>query len=324
MVSRATATIATDGPGRAPAELLRARTTEEMIEAVPRLGEFDSLGAVPALAGYDHRATGWVTSVLLWLGKVLAVACAMSCVAGLLAIAGWILSEWLRQSADGLAEGLGGTPLRLLLGVAELALCALAFNYAGPRRWLADSMRALRLRLRLRVLLLGAIRSQVARNRRIVADDWRGAVCLNCLSRYELHRVRFSYWRWLGFARCRECRDDRACHARARSIEGWLDGRMGANHEQAGDAVRVNLLHRLPPLSLPLPADLDELVVAHAGDEGVETFIFFYRGAQPRTRLPRPGRLRFRLTEDSSISQMSWRQLKRNFRYVSAAAPRRK
>jgi hypothetical protein len=97
---------------------------------------------------------------------------------------------------------------------------------------------------------------------------------------------------------------------------------MVTSQEQAGDAVRVNMLHRLPPRSLPLPTDLDELVVADAGDEDVETLIFFYRSVQPRTRLPRPGRLRFRLTEDSSVSQMSWRQLKQNFRFVSAALPR--
>ena len=97
---------------------------------------------------------------------------------------------------------------------------------------------------------------------------------------------------------------------------------MRASQEQTNDAVRVNLLHRLPPRSLPLPTDLDELVVADADDEDVETLILFYLSVQPRTRLPKPRRLRFRLTEDSNISQMSWRQLKQNFRLVNAALPR--
>jgi hypothetical protein len=311
------------GLSRAPAELLRAHTLEEMLEVVPRLGECDSLGAVPALATYDRQAIGWLTSVFSWLGAVLAVALAMLFVGGLLFLAGRSLSQWLGPSADGLIDGLGGTPLQLLISLAGLTLCVLAFNHAGPRRVLADSTHRLHLRLRLRILLLRATRSQLARNQEIVANDWRGAVCQTCLSRFELHRVRFAYWRWLSFARCRGCHDDGACYARVRRIEGWLDGRMGASQEQAGDAVRVNMLHRLPPRSLPLPTDLDELVVADVGDEDVEMLIFYYRSAQPRTRLPRPGRLRFRLTEDSSVSQMSWRQLKQNFRLVSAARPRR-
>ena len=310
------------GPSHAPAELLRARTLEEMLEAVPCLGECDSLEAVPALATYDRQAVGWLTSVFSWLGAVLAVAFGMSFVGGLLFLAGWGLSQWLGPTADGLIDGLGGTPLHLLISLVGLALCVSAFNHAGPRRVLADSTHRLHLRLRLRTILLRATRSQLARNRKIVADDWRGAVCQNCLSRFELHRVRFAYWRWLSFARCRGCHDDGACYARVRRIEGWLDCRMGASQEQAGDAVRVNMLHRLPPRSLPLPTDLDELVVADAGDEDVEMLIFFYRSVQPRTRLPKPGRLRFRLTEDSSVSQMSWRQLRQNFKFVNAAQPR--
>jgi hypothetical protein len=310
-------------PNHAPAELLRARTLEEMLEVVPRLGECDSLGAVPALATYDRQAVGWLTSIFSWLGAVLAVAWGMSIVGGLLFLAGCGLSEWFGPTADGLIEGLGGMLLHLFISLAGIALFVSAFNHAGPRRVLADSTHKFHSRLQLRTRLLRASRSQLARNRSIVAGDWRRAVCQNCLSRFELYRVRFAYWRWLSFARCHGCQDDGACYARVRRIEGWLDGRMVASQEQVGDVVRVNMLHRLPPRSLPLPTEMDELIVADAGDEDVETLILVYRRAQPRPRLPRPGRLRFRLTEDSSVSQMSWRQLKQNFRFVSTALPRR-
>ena len=71
-------------PNHIPAELLRARTLEEMLEAVPQLGEFDSLQAVPALATYDRQATGWLTSLFSWLGIMLATMLAMSIVVELL------------------------------------------------------------------------------------------------------------------------------------------------------------------------------------------------------------------------------------------------
>lgn len=334
-------------PNDMRAELLRARTLEEMLQVVPLLGECDSLGAADALAAYDRQAVGWLTSVLSWLGVVLGVASAMLLVGGLLFKVGQVLGESLRESADGLIDGSGGVPLHLLLGLAGLALWGLAFYHAGPRRWLVAATRRLLSRLSLRVELLRAVRSQVERNRRIVAGDWRGAVCRDCLSRYELHRVRLAYGRRPGFGRCRECHNDAACYARVRRIEGWLDERMAESQLRAGDAVRVNLLdrlqpprgtrrarapspspgrvsrpHRLAANSLPLPADMDELVIGDAGDEEVETFIFLYRGVQPRTRLPRPDRLSFRLTEDSGVSPMSWRQLKQNFRFVSAPVRR--
>jgi hypothetical protein len=311
-------------PNIVPAELLRASTLDEMLEAVPLLGEYDSLGAVPTLAAYDRRAKGWFAAVFSWLGVVLATAWAMSFVGVMLTVAGWGLSQALGPSADELISGLGGTPLQLTIGLVGLTLGGLAFNYAGPRRWLVGSTRTLRLQVRLRVLLLRAIRSQLARNRKVVENNWRRAVCQNCLARYELHRVRFAYWRWLSFARCRKCHGDHACYSRVRRIEGWLDEGMGESQEQTGDAVRVNLLYRLPPRSVPLPTDLDELVVADAEDEDVETLIFFYRSVQPRTNLPKPKRLRFRLTKDSNVSQMSWRQLNQNFWFISAALPRRK
>lgn len=309
-------------PKSVPSNLRRAHTLEEMLEAVPLLGAFDSLEAVPLLASQDRRATGWLRAVSAWLGVVLATAWAMSFAAGLLVVAGGWLSKELGPPADGLMEGLGGAPLSLLIGLLGLALLGLAFNFGGPRRWLVKATRTLRLQIRLRLLLLRAIREQVARNRAIVNNDWRRAVCRNCLARYELHRVRFAYCRWIRFARCRSCKGDHACYAGVRRIEGWLDGRMKAGQERSGDAVRVNMLRRLPPRPLPLPADLDELVVAAAEDEHVETLILIYRGVQPRTSLPKPKRLRFRLTDDSTVSQMGWRQLSRNFRFVSAALPR--
>jgi hypothetical protein len=313
-----------DFPNKVPAKLLRACTLDEMLETVPLLGDYDSLEAIPPLATYDRMATGWFAAVFTWLGIMLTIAWLMSSLAVLVAAAGWALNLKLRPSADELIDGLGGTPLQILIALVGLMLVVLAFNFAGPRRWLVNSTRTLCLRLRLRILLLRAIRSQLDRNRRMVDNDWRNAVCRNCLARYELHRVRFAYWRWLSFARCRTCHGDHVCYTRARKIEGWLDDRMAASQEQTGDAVRVNLLHCLPPQSLPLPADLDELVVADTEDEDVETLIFFYRSVQPQTSLPKPKRLRFRLTEDSNVSQMSWRQLNRNFRFVSAALPRHK
>jgi hypothetical protein len=97
---------------------------------------------------------------------------------------------------------------------------------------------------------------------------------------------------------------------------------MGESQEQMGDAVRVNMLHRLAPHSLSLPTDLDELVVADAEDEDVETLIFIYRKEQPRTDLPKPKRLRCRLTGNSTVSQMGQRQLKRNFWLMRAAGGR--
>lgn len=296
-----------------PANLLDARTLDKMLEVVPLLGECDTLEAAPILALYDRFSQGWLTAGVLWLATVLTIALLMSMVGAVLVVTGQALMPQLVSWADQLADGLSGGPLMVLMGIVGVGIAVLIFNFAGLRRWLMNSTRTFSRRIQLRLLLLQAIRAQVDRNRGIIDNNWAGAVCRACLARYERYRVRFAYWRWISFGRCRKCHGDRHCYTRVRKIAGWLDHAMSASQEQAGDVVKINMLHRLPPRSLSLPIDLEELVIAHAEDEDVETLILLYRSNQPRTDLPKPKRLRCRLTRNSTVSQMGRRQLKQNF-----------
>jgi hypothetical protein len=309
-------------PSLVPEKLKGAKTLDEMLEAVPLLAECDTLEALPPLANYDRRADGWFTTMGYWLLVMLLTVGLMVLVVSALVWLGELLISAVGPSADELMNGLGGLPLRLLVLVLVAGLSVLFFYSMGPRKWLVNSTRIFRQRVRLRLLLLRAIRAHLDRNREIVGNQWRRAVCRICLARYECHRVRFAYWRWLGFARCRKCHSDHACYAHVRRIQGWLGHGMGESQGQAGDVVKVNLLHRLPPRSLSLPTDLDELVVADAEDEDVETLIFLYRREQPRTDLPKPKRLRCHLTGSSTVSLMGQRQLKRNFWLMHTAGSR--
>src|SRR5260370_34887760 len=107
-----------------------------------------------------------------------------------------------------------------------LTLSTLFFIFMGPKRWLVDSLLLLRQRITLRVRLIHALRAHLRRNRQIVDHEWRRAVCIECLARFERYRVAFSYGRRPAFARCPKCRSDHACYVRVRSIEWWLDQRM--------------------------------------------------------------------------------------------------
>jgi hypothetical protein len=290
-----------------------ARTLDELLAAVPPLGEFDSLEAVRPLADCDRRATGWLRTVAVWLLVLLSTATVMALVAGGLYLAGVGLTPVLSPSANRLIDGFGEAPLQVFLFILGAAITALFFNYAGPRQWLLNATGTFRRRIELRLLLLQAIQTQLNRNRKIVNNDWSQAVCQTCLAWYERYWVRFAYWRWLSFARCRKCHSDLTCYAQVRKIQGWLDHGMEESQGKSGHVVKVNMLHRLPAKSLALPTDLDELVIADVEDEDVETLIFIYRSKQPQTDLPRPKRLRFHFTGNSNVSLMGRRQLERNF-----------
>jgi hypothetical protein len=296
-----------------PANLFNAKTLDDMIKVVPLLGECDTLEAVLPLAGYDRRATGWLTTVSSWLGFILLSAGLP--VLGfyvLIKLAAWLMIVFYPPTDPVISES-NMQLIWLLIYLVTITIPALFFNFMGPRRWIVTSTGRLRQRIWLRVLLLKAIRSQLERNQSIVHNHWRGAVCQHCLARYERYRLRFAYWRWLSFARCRKCHSDEKCYPSVMKIQGWLDQGMSVSQEQAGQMVKINMLQRLPPMSLSLPIDLDELVIADVDDENVETLILLYRTEQPRTNLPRPKRLRCRLTRNSTISQMGQRQLQQNF-----------
>lgn len=299
------------------ANLLVAQTLEQMLEAVPLLGECDTLEAVPVLADYDRRSQGWLTITVWWLATVMMITLLMAVIVAFLFLASDFLASLLTPIAEQWIGEASSTLLRILFSVVSAGIIFLVFDGAGPKRWLVSSTGTLRRRIRLRLFLLNAIRLQIERNRRQVDYNWRRTVCQNCLARFQQHRVRFAYCRWISFVRCRKCLSDKYCYTRVSTIAGWLDQCMSASQEQAGDVVKVNMLHRLPPRSLPLPIDLEELVVADAEDEVVETLIFLYRSQQPQTDLPKPKRLRCRLTRNSTVSQMSRRQLKKNFSLVT-------
>jgi hypothetical protein len=296
-----------------PANLRTAQTLEQMFEAVPQLSEYDSLEAVRVLAGYDRRSKGWLTLAGLWLLTIMLLVDLTMLLAGVLF---WLsdfvatlltpsVEPWLGQSSHIL--------LRILLSVISAVIIVFFFYRAGPKRWLIKATSTLRRRIQLRLLLLKAIRSHIERNSKKVSGSWRSAVCQNCLARFERYRVRFAYWRLISFARCRKCLDDRECYTSVKTIAGWVDRSMSAGQEQVGNEVKVNMLHRLPPRSVSLPVDLEELVIADVEDDDVEILILLYRSRQPKTDLPKAKQLRCRLARNSTASQMSRRQLKQSF-----------
>ena len=272
-------------------DLVGAKTLADMLKAVPLLGECDSLEALVPLASYDRQAKGWLGTLGSWLLVVLMATSLLSLMIGVL----YLLTTWLiptlSPSANDLREGLGEEPLQFVVYLAAIIAVSLAF-YFWIKPWLVNSTRLFTNRINLRVLLLGAIRSQVKRNQELVGQNWRLAVCQTCLARLQRFRVRFAYWRWIRFARCRKCHDDRNCYTGVRSVEGWLDRAMSTAQQKVGDAVRVNLLQRLPPGPASLSVDLEEFVVADAEDEEVETLILLYHSVQRTAGLPRARRMR--------------------------------
>lgn len=297
-------------------DLVGAKTLTDMLKAVPLLGECDSLEALVPLAAYDRQAKGWLGTVGEWLLVVLISTCLLSFMIGVLYLLTTWLTPTLSPSVNDLMDGLGEVPLQFVVYLAAIVAVSLVF-YFRLWPWLADSTRLLTKRINLRVLLFSAINSQIKRNQALVGDNWRLAVCQTCLARHERFRVQFAYWRWIGFARCRKCHDDHNCYTGVRSVEGWLDRAMSAAQQKVGDAVRVNLLHRLPPGPASLAVDIEEVVVADAEDEEVETLILLYHSVQRTAGLPRARRMRCRLTGNTTISLMGRRQLKQNFRLVN-------
>ena len=296
---------------------MAAHTLEQRLEAVPLLGECDTLEAVSVLARCDRESYGWFTISVFWLASVAMVVWLMLGLCLVLFLVAGSLASWLTPPVEDVLGTIGGTLLWLLILAVGALLALLIFNRAGPRRWLGSATNRLRRRIRLRVLLLQAIRSQRARNQRLINGRWQKAVCRTCLARYKAYRVRFAYLRWITFGHCRKCLDDSLAYTGVERIAGWLDHGMAHSHDQVGNVVRVNMLYRLPPRSESLPIDLDELVVANVEDEDVELLIFFYRSEQPQTELPKPKRLRCRLMGLSNVSQTSRRQLKRHFALVT-------
>jgi len=294
-----------------------AHTLEQMLDAVPRLGQCDSLAAVPVLASYDRQSYGWLSTVVFWLTTVALIAVFMIGVGFILFSLGISLVSVLTPQLENLVGATGGPLAQLLLFLAGAMLVVLIFNKLGPRRALVDATRRFQQRIRLRLLLLKAIGSQKQRNQTLVAGRWQTAVCRICLAHFKAYRVRFAYSRWLTFGRCRKCLDDRNGYTGVERIAGWLDHGMPVSHEQVRNAVRVNLRFRLPPHSELWPTDLDELVIANVDDEDVELLIFCYRSQQPQTELPKPKRLPCRVTGTSAISQISRRQLRRYFSLVT-------
>lgn len=286
-----------------------------MLEVVPQVGECDTLEAVTVLADYDRQSKGWLTLAGLWLLTIVLLASLMIALVAILFVLSDFVAALLTPTVDPWLGESSGTLLRLLLGVISVVIIVFFFDRAGPKRWLINSTSKLRRRVQLRLLLLKAIRSLIERNSQKVNGNWRSAVCQKCLARFVRYRVRFAYWRLISFARCRKCLDDRECYTMVKTIAGWLDRGMDTSQEQVGDQLKVNMLDRLPPRSLSLPIDLEELVVANVEDDDVEVLILLYRSLQPKTDLPKAKRLRCRLARNSTASQMSRRQLKQSFAF---------
>ncbi len=299
-----------------PANLRTAETLEQMLEVVPLVAECDTLEAVTLLAKYDRQSKGWLTLACRWLLTITLLALLMAALIAVLFLLSDLIASLLVPSVDPWLGESSGVVLRILLGVTSALIIVAFFDMAGPKRWLINSTRTLGRRIRLRLLLLEAIRSQIERNSRQVAGSWRRAVCQNCLARFERYRVRFSYWRLVAFARCRKCMDDHDCYTRVRTIAGWLDRGMSTSQEQVGDQVKVNMLDRLPPRSSSLAIDLEELVIGEVEDYDVETLILHYRSQQSKVGLPQAKRMRCRVVRNSTASQMSRRQLKQSFALI--------
>ena len=291
---------------------MTASTLEQMLHAVPLLGECDSLEAVPVLASYDRQSYGWLSTGIFWLTTVALSALFMTGIGMILFYSAGFFASLLTPRMEDLLGNISGPLINLLFYTGGALIGLLIFN-KGPWRWLVSTTERLIRRVRLRVLLLDAIRAQKERNRRLIDGSWRHTVCRVCLARFKADRVRFAYCRWITFGRCRKCLNDHEGYTGVERITGWLDHDMTASQEQVGTAVRVNMLFRLPPRSEELPLDLDDLVIANVEDEDVEMLIFFYRARQPQTELPKPKRLRCRLTGHSTVSQLSLRQLRRWF-----------
>lgn len=286
-----------------------------MLEAVPLLARYDTLEPVDILARYDRQSQGWLTLGVLWLRTIAILTALMLLLIAVLIVLTDLISSALTPVIEQWFGDSSGVLLRILFGLVSAGVVYLVF-VLGPMRWLINSTKTMRQRVELRLRLLKAIRSHIDRNRVKVSRYWRRTVCRTCLVRFEGYAVRFAYWRVVVFGRCPKCRSDNECYTRVKTIAGWLDRKMDASHEQVGEEVKVNMLLRIPPNSLPLAIGLEELVIAQVEDDDVEILILHYRSIHSRAGLPKPKRLPCRLALNSTASQMSRRQLKESFAFV--------
>src|SRR5437870_11951584 len=118
-------------PQVVPVKLTSARTLDEMLEAVPLLGECDTLDAVPTLASYDLRAQGWFETFGRWLLVVLLTTALMVVVVWVLVQGGGWLVSAVRLSAGESMNGPGDLLLRLLVFVLVVGLTLLFFYFMG-------------------------------------------------------------------------------------------------------------------------------------------------------------------------------------------------
>lgn len=118
------------------------------------------------------------------------------------------------------------------------------------------------------------------RNREHIAADGEHAICRQDLEYFVSKRSGpVTYW-W-----CPRCEDDYYAYQRVQTIQGVMDTRMSAHHEQFDALLHINLLNWRRKEQKPPALSLQEIMIGKLDDpHEVEWFLTKYRELQPKER----------------------------------------
>src|SRR4051812_28939735 len=113
---------------------MTASTLEEMLDAVPRLAQCDSLEAVPVLASYDRLSYGWFSTSIFWLTTVALIALFITGIGMILFYSAGFFVSLLTPRMEDLLGNIGGPLINFLFYTGGALIGLLIFN-KGAWRW---------------------------------------------------------------------------------------------------------------------------------------------------------------------------------------------
>jgi hypothetical protein len=217
-------------------------------------------------------------------------------------------AAWLYLNADWQRASLLGA---LAVGFALFRSRRLTRLWTWPyRRWHQGQL-AITQQWAARRALDRAFGQHSRRNRERVAGQGAEALCQTDYRRFVRRSAGpVTYW-W-----CPECQDDTPAFTSVRRIEGLLDRRMSALHDQASNTLKLNLAPYLNGAAhLSWPQVLQEVIIGPtAGTHDVELFVARYQEQAARSGWPPLRSLHCRVLPEAEADEQLRRLIRSNFR----------
>ena len=209
-------------------------------------------------------------------------------VIGIIILAGNLV--W--NTVEGIFSGHGWFAITILIGMSAAMIIQEMHYLFQAFTHLAKSIVMYRRRTMERLHVASAVRRvlniQHQHNLQVIKNDWRKAVCSQCLVPFEKCRARLSRLRWISYYRCILCQNDKEPYAGVMCSVLHLDERLSTKAQQAGSTLIVNGLHWLERHEeQPIP-EFDEVIVRKAQEYEIEEFLVVYTNKQKKLKLWNP------------------------------------